>query len=318
MRYSVIVPLYNKVEYVRRTLESLFAQTFTDFEIVVIDDGSTDGSAELAEQIANQHSHCCIVRQDNAGVAAARNHGVELSQGEYVCFLDADDWWEPTFLEEMNRLVDACPDAGLFGTGYYIVKNGRRRVAPIGVGNQFEMGYFDYCQTYARSLCMPISSSSVAIPRQLFVATGGFREGLSLGEDFDLWIRIALKHRCALVNKPLANYFQDLPSQRRATRRLHNPESHMLWNLDYLAEEEQRNPDLKLLLDRLRASGLHRYYLSIQYHLAAVEQLQKVDWNHISSRTYRIYHSPLWWQRLSLGVRTSGSFIKNALSNVFR
>ena len=121
MRYSVIVPLYNKAEYVGRTLASLFAQTRSDYEVVVVDDGSTDDSYLEAVRAAQGRSQCRIVRQDNAGVAAARNKGVELAEGKYVCFLDADDWWEPTFLEEMESLISACPDAGLYATGYYLV-----------------------------------------------------------------------------------------------------------------------------------------------------------------------------------------------------
>ena len=313
MRYSVIVPLYNKAEYVGRTLASLFAQTWSDYEVVVVDDGSTDDSYLEAVRAAQGRSQCRIVRQDNAGVAAARNKGVELAEGKYVCFLDADDWWEPTFLEEMESLISACPDAGLYATGYYLVKNGKRRVAPIGVEEGFQEGYINYCQTYARRLCMPVTSSTVAIPREVFLAFGGFRSGILLGEDFDLWIRIALKHRVALVNRPLANYFQDLPPSRRATRRLHNPANHMLWNLDYLAEEEAHNPDYKLLIDRLRADGLYRFYLSWQYHAKALVQLERIDWSHVPQSTYRLYHSPLWWQRLRFTVRTWGAKVKSII-----
>ena len=135
------------------------------------------------------------------------------------------------------------------------MKNGKPRVAPIGVESNFKEGYINYCQTYARRLCMPVTSSSVAIPREVFQESGGFRTGIALGEDFDLWIRIALKHGVALVNRPLAYYFQDIPTGGRATRRIHAPASHMLWNLDYLADEEARNPDYKLLIDVLTDCG---------------------------------------------------------------
>lgn len=313
MKFSIIVPLYNKAEYVGKTLSSIFDQTCTDYEVIVIDDGSTDNSYEEVCRVAKGYAQCRIVRQSNSGVAAARNKGVELAQGEYVCFLDADDWWESTFLEEMERLTTVYPGAGMYGTGYYLVKNGTRRVAPIGVDEGFEEGYINYCQTYARTLCMPITSSSVAVPRELFLSLGGFRSGITLGEDFDLWIRIALKHRVVLMARPLANYFQDLPPKRRATRRLHNPASHMLWNLDYLADEETGNPELKLLIDRLRTSGLYRFFLSRQYHSEALVQLEKVDWSHISKRTYRLYHSPLWWQRIRFTLLTQAASIKSII-----
>lgn len=313
MRYSVIVPLYNKAEYVERTLASLLAQTYGDYEVIVVDDGSTDDSYAVACRATEGREQCHVLRQANAGVAAARNSGAQSAQGEYICFLDADDWWEPTFLEEIDRLVSTYPDAGLYATGYYLVKNGKQRVAPIGVNASFKAGYINYCQTYARTLCMPVTSSSVAIPRQVFYDSEGFRSGILLGEDFDLWIRIALKYPVALINRPLANYFQDIPPSRRATRRLHNPKQHMLWNLDYLADEEATNPDYKLLIDRLRADGLYRFYLSRQYHSEALAQLERIDWSHVPQSTYKIYHSSLLWQRIRFAVRTQLATIKAKL-----
>lgn len=313
IKFSVIVPLYNKVAYIERTLNSILSQSFSDFELVVVDDGSTDGSALLAENILKDYSAFCkVVRQPNAGVAVARNHGVELAIGQYVCFLDADDWWEPDFLEEMSALITQYPDAGFYGTNFYLVKNGKRRIAPIGVSNGFRDGYINYCKTYANTLCMPISSSSVAILKSAFYDAGQFRKGISLGEDFDLWIRLALKYKVVLVNKPLANYFQDIPVKDRATRRLHIPQNHMLWNLDYLSDEEERNLDLKVLLDRLRVSGLWRYYLSRQYHEEALIQLQKVDWKNVDNKYNRIYHTPLYYQRIKFNTLEFAATIKNS------
>ena len=314
MKYSVIVPLYNKEQYIERTLLSIFAQTYADYELIVVDDGSTDRSYSIACQaVGDNNPNRHVVRQENSGVAAARNKGAAMAKGDLICFLDSDDWWEPGFLQAIDTLTTECPDAGLYGTSFYIVKNGRRRIAPIGFEDNFQKGYINYCQTYARTLCMPISSSSVAIPKAAFNETGGFRSHLTLGEDFDLWIRLATTHPVAMINKPLANYFQDLPPNKRATRRLHNPQQHMLWNLDYLAEREAKDPDLKYLLDRLRGSGLYRYYLSRPYHQMALEQLAKIDWGHLPNSTYRLYHSPLWLQRVKYTAKCTGSAIKQRL-----
>jgi len=314
MKYSVVIPLYNKESFIERTLRSVMAQTYTEYEVIVVDDGSTDKSYETACRIMGSDSpKRRVVRQKNSGVAAARNAGVSLSSGEYVCFLDSDDWWEPTFLEEVDKLISKYPDAGMYGTSFYLVKSGKHRIAPIGLDEGFEMGYINYCQTYAKTLCMPITSSSVAIPKSVFEEVGGFRTHLSLGEDFDLWIRLALKYPVALINKPLANYFQDLPAHQRATRNLHDPYKHMLWNLDYLSEEEKNNTDLKILLDRLRGSGLFRYYISQQYHSAAKEQLKKIDWKNVSQSTYRIYHSPLFYQKIRFRVLLIASSVKQTI-----
>jgi len=286
-------------------LKSIQGQTYSDYELIVVDDGSTDNSLEIARKVVGiEDDRHKVITQANAGVAKTRNNGVALSKGEYICFLDSDDWWEPTFLEEVNHLIESSPDAGMYGTGFFIVKNGKKRVAPIGVEQGFERGYINYCKVYAKTMCMPISSSSVAIPREVFLTTGQFRSGITLGEDFDLWIRIALKHAVALVNKPLSNYCQDVPVKNRATRKLRDPQTHMLWNLDYLENEETQNHDLKVLMDRLRASGLMRFYLSHQYHEDAKEQLAKIDWNNVSQKTFHFYHSSLLIQRIRFKIRT--------------
>lgn len=314
MRFSVVVPVYNKVAYVERTLRSVLSQTICDYELIVVDDGSTDGSVDVVRDLVGRDTDKVrVVEQVNAGVAAARNNGVALASGEYVCFLDADDWWEPTFLQEMDELIASYPDAGLYGTNFFLVKNGRKRVAPIGLEEGFQSGYINYCKVYAKTLCMPISSSSVAVPRKVLDAVGQFRSGIKIGEDFDLWIRIALKYPVALVNKPLAYYFQDLPAKNRATRNLVEPGRHMLWNLDYLEEEVSSNEDLKVLMDRLRASGLYRFYLSKQYHEDAVAQLERIDWNNVPEEVCRIYHSSLFVQRCRFMARSMAAKLKQQL-----
>lgn len=317
-KYSIIVPLHNKERYIGRTLRSVLAQrgdeVTPDYELIVIDDGSTDSSLQTAEAtIGESRPWCRVVHQENSGVAATRNKGVSMSTGEYICFLDSDDWWEPTFLSEMDRLIEELPDAGMYGTGFYIVKNGRRTIAPIGVDKGFERGYINYCQTYAKTLCMPITSSSVAVRRECFLKAGQFNTRLTFGEDFDLWIRLALSYGVALVNKPLSNYFQDQPVKGRATRRLHNPEGHMLWNLGYLGEEERRNADLKLLLDRLRSSGLFLYYLSSKYHDATLPELAKINWSNLPPSSRKKYDSPIWRERFIFALRRMGASVKKTL-----
>ncbi len=311
VRFSIIVPLYNKARYIEKAVNSVLGQTYKDYELIVVDDGSTDGSLDIVLRLLGKEgNHQRVVSQTNAGVSMARNKGAELAKGDYICFLDSDDWWEPTFLEGMNRLIETCPDAGLYGTGFYLIKNGKKRIAPIGLSSGFKIGYINYCQVYAQTLCMPITSSSVAIPREVFNNSGRFRRGITLGEDFDLWIRIALKYPVALINTPLANYFQDIPIKNRATRKLRDPKTHMLWNLEYLEDEELTNHDLKVLMDRLRVTGLLRFYLSRKYHEESLIQLAKVDWSNVSKKSYKIYHSPVLMQRIRFRLLGFAASIK--------
>ena len=316
MRFSVIIPLYNKAPYIEKALQSVMAQSFTDYEIIVVDDGSKDESATIAEKTLVEFSlPNKLIRQENAGVSVARNNGVAQSQGDYLCFLDADDWWAPTFLEEMSGLIDEFPDAGIYGTNYTIVNETKHktRIAPIGVEPGFEKGYINYCQVYAKTLAMPLTSISVAIPRDVFKDAGGFPNGIKLGEDFLLWIRIALKHKVAFLNNPLAFYNQDSNPVWRGTGHLTDPKYHMLWNLKSLEDEEKNNPDYKGLIDNLRTYSLLPYYLSKHYRDAASQELSKVAWDKQPAKVKRLYHMPLLLLRGRYYLLKCGSAIKQAI-----
>ena len=345
-RFSVIMPLYNKAPYVHKAVESVVGQTYRDWELVVVDDGSTDGGSDIVTAIAD--SRIRLVRQENAGVSAARNQGVAMAGASasprdeghvptpltpesskknedsplshtagqtlpYVCFLDADDWWEPTFLEEMAALIERHPGAGIYGTSYWIVKNGRKRLAPIGVEEGFAEGEINYCQVYARTLCMPLTSITVCIPHRVFDETGGFPLGTTLGEDFLLWLRISLTHKTVLLNKPLANYNQDVDVAHRGTHHLHPPERHMLWQLGEYESLEKSDPDYKQLIDNLRTYSLMNYLLDRHYRSAARTELAKVDWNRQPAKTRRLYQQPVWILHLRLFVMKTGSHIKQRL-----
>ena len=314
--FSVIIPLYNKAPYIEKALRSVFAQTSTDYELIVVDDGSKDDSKVVAERVlACSPVPYQLISQANAGVSMARNNGVAASHGEYLCYLDADDWWEPTFLEEMAQLIADYPDAGVYGTGYSIVNETKHktRVAPIAVDEGFEKGYINYCQVYAKNLCMPLWTGAVCIPRRIFDLTDGFPKGIRLGEDFLLWIRIALKHKVAFLNKPLANYNQDVDAANRGVGHLHKPENHMLWNLGYLEEVERTNPDYKQLIDNLRTYGLMNYYVSKQYHGAAKNELAKVDWSRQTEKCRRQYRMPICFLKLRQKLLSIGSRIKQVM-----
>ena len=315
MKFSVIIPLYNKAPYVAKAIGSVLSQTFTDFELIVVNDGSTDDSATIAEQAILGHTNCKLIQQENAGVSVARNNGVATSKGEYLCFLDADDWWDPTFLEEMGKLVETFPEAGIYGSNYTIVneRKHKTRITRIGVEEGFEKGYINYCQVYAKTMNMPLWTGSVCVPKTVFEEMGGFPKGISLGEDFLLWIKIALKYNVAFLNKPLSFYNQDVEISNRGVGHLHNPKCHMLWNLSFLSVEEQTNPDYKLLVDNLRTYGLMPYYLSKEYRNEARQELSKVDWDLQHSRVRTMYKLPVFLLKCRQVLFQCGSLIKQRL-----
>ena len=288
------MPLYNKAPYVRKAVESVVGQTYGDWELIVVDNGSTDGSGEIVTSISD--SRIRLLRlEENIGPGGARNHGVAESTSPWICFLDADDWWEPTFLEEMAGLIERHPDAGIYGSGYYIVKNGKKRIAPIGVEEGFTEGEFNYCRVYAKTLCMPLTSISVCMPRVVFDEMRGFPTGIKLGEDFLLWIHVALKHKVVLLNKALSNYNQDVDATYRGTHsKRYDPDSFMTFHFDQFEEDEKNNKDLKLLLDRIRVYTLMNFRKYNLYPDRVKQEIAKVDFANVEPIYRFYYYAPYW------------------------
>ena len=325
MRFSVIIPLYNKVPYVRKALDSIVSQTYKDWECIVINDGSSDNSLEVVKNFVDEFKiydfRFKIVDQPNAGVAAARNNGVKVSSGDYVCFLDADDWWKPTFLEEMDKLIEEYPDAGLYATNYIYFKPGKTHVAL-----NLPRGYMNYPEAYLQSGAMPVTSITTCMPRKVFDEMGGFPVGIKFGEDFLLWAKTAMHYKVAFCEKPLAYYNNDIPDTMRATRNLHAPEHHMLFNLDSIEEEIHKTSHIThqashtvhqeiwiQLIDKLRISGLLDYWLSDEYHDVAAAELKKVDWSKQPKRAKALYEKPIWFLKAKLTFMQVGSYVKQKL-----
>lgn len=308
-RFSIIVPLYNKEPYVEKALRSILGQTFTDYELIVVNDGSKDNSLAVAQRVLEGVDKATIINQENTGVSTARNNGVAASTGEYICFLDADDWWEPTFLEEMDKFINDYPDAGLYALNYIYYKPGKTHIAI-----NHPTGYINYPKLYYENGDMPIWTGAVCLPRVSFGKYGGFPIRIKLGEDFLLWSKIAIENKVAFLDKPLAYYNNEIPPSQRATRHLYPPEHHMLFNMEWLEKrvaEMEENGDWIDLMDMLRVNGLLDYLLDKEYHQIAAEELKKVDWSKQQKSVIRQYKRPIWVMILKSRFMKFGSMIKH-------
>jgi len=206
---SVVIPLYNKREHIVRTIDSVLAQTMLSYEIIVVDDGSTDGGEHLVDRQYGDRVR--LVRQLNAGVSCARNRGVQEASGEIIAFLDADDTWEPHFLAEIAQLVKDFPEAGVLCTAYQLVINGgeyvdpkirfRKRMKHPGILD-------DYFDVGARG-DLPFFMSSFCIKRDIFYKLGKFPERVAMGEDQYLFCRAALHTPIAYSPSILSFYHLD-------------------------------------------------------------------------------------------------------------
>ena len=317
------MPLFNKERYVKKAIESVISQTYRDFELIIVDDGSTDNSAAVCEEFSNSltlsHSNPFrLIKQANAGVAAARNNGVAKSKGEFVCFLDADDWWEPNFLEEMDKLIHEYPESGLYASNYVYYKPGKTHVAL-----KLERGYMNYPKAYLHSDAMPVWTGAACMPRKVFDEMGGFPRGIKLGEDFLLWAKTALHYKIAFCEKPLAYYNNDVPASLRATKNLHKPECSMYFHLDEIEsivdglKSIVDREEWKALLDKLRVNGLLRYWMSDEYHEYAAEELKKVDWSKQPNSAKSQYEKPIWALKAKRGIMRVGSYWKQKIVNLF-
>lgn len=208
-KVTIVIPMFNASATIQRALDSVFAQTERDFEVLVVDDASSDGCAALVDACADPRVR--LIRQSHAFCSAARNRGVREARADLVSFLDADDEYRPAFLETVLRLRDRWPAAGAYACAYSLVdKSGIERVMTFRALPAFPWEGLipDYFES-AIGL-QPVFTSAVAIPKSILESFGGFREEHQPGEDIELWFRIALDHSIAFSSGHGAVYHRDV------------------------------------------------------------------------------------------------------------
>jgi glycosyltransferase involved in cell wall biosynthesis len=196
---SIIIPLYNKENHIRVTLKSVLAQTFQDFEIIIVNDGSTDDSIKEISLIKDHRIMLFTI--ENQGVSYARNYGIERAGTDFIAFLDADDYWYPDHLEDLKILSERFPDCGLYAKGFESVYYGKHTIASkfMGMDSPFLGIVKDYFYHSLKSQI--VWTSAVAIPTKILKTYGNFDVTLKAGEDTDLWTRIALYEKVAFDSK---------------------------------------------------------------------------------------------------------------------
>ncbi len=187
MFFSVVIPLYNKEHYIVNTINSVLNQTYQDYELIVIDDGSTDNSFAVAKTI--QSNKIKLIQQVNQGVAVARNTGVKNANGEFIAFLDADDCWYPNYLEEISQLIRKFPESDIFVTSYRIVMGNDTYHFSAHLSEEQTL-LNSYWLTY-KNAYDTVWTSATAIRKSAIENAGFFTPGEKIGQDLDLWARVA-------------------------------------------------------------------------------------------------------------------------------
>jgi glycosyltransferase involved in cell wall biosynthesis len=214
---SVVIPLYNKEKSIRATLESVRAQSYADWECIVVDDGSTDNSREVAEQFKILDFRFKILSKLNGGVCSARNRGIEEAKGEYIALLDGDDQWDKDYLTEQVKMIHDFPEAAMWGINFAELNKGKliRKLE-----TDLPDGYRGYVERYfqrPKRISDLFCSSSVVIRREAFDKVGMFDERIKYSEDSDMWFRIIANYPVAFYDKYMVWYLYD--AENRAMNR---------------------------------------------------------------------------------------------------
>jgi len=194
LKISVIIPTYNRKHTLQRAIDSVLAQTFKPYEIIIVDDGSKDGTKEWLLQ--NYPSVQCI-HQPNNGVSSARNKGIQISQGSWIALLDSDDEWMPEKLEYQSKFIEVNRESSFCHTNEIWIRNGVR-VNQMKKHKKYGGDIFKYCLDICR-----ISPSSSIIKKDVFEEVGTFDESLTVCEDYDLWLRVTAKFNILFLDEPL-------------------------------------------------------------------------------------------------------------------
>ncbi|GHU69599.1 glycosyl transferase [Bacteroidia bacterium] len=201
---SIVIPLYNKEKHIARTLQTVFNQTFQDFEIVIVDDGSTDHSISEVEKFND--SRIRLIQQPNAGVSAARNRGIEEAKYNLIAFLDADDEWKSEYLQTQSELVQKYPECKVFACNYEF-KNENGKITPTIINKlSFKEigGVLDNYFEVAACSHPPLWTSAVVAKKEAILSIGGFPTGVKQGEDLLTWARLAVRYKIAYSKNTLA------------------------------------------------------------------------------------------------------------------
>lgn len=247
--FSVIIPVYNKERFLKNTLQSVLSQSFADFEVILIDDGSTDQSQKIIASYTDSRIH--YFYQTNQGAAAARNFGITKAKAHYIAFLDADDYWYPECLMHFKSMIERFAHEPVFASAVEVENAKNILPAQYSIVKSQSPQIVNFFDASLRESA--ICTSCAVFHKSVFERIGYFDTTLKNGEDTDLWIRIGLEFNLVFSHEIMARYVYDAQSLSRGSQHL----AHKL-NIKKFSEQEKVNLKLKKFLD------LNRFSLAIK------------------------------------------------------
>ena len=290
---SVAIPLYNKAQSITNTIRCIQAQTFQDFEIIVVEGWSCDGSAEIIKSLAEEDPRIHVLMQQNRhGVTPARNESVNAAKGDIIAFIDADDLWESAYLERLSKLVEDYPDAGIWGLSYGELNGGEKKDTFDKLPRDFRGIVDNPWKTGS-----PYWTGATAISKKAFDTVGGFDNRIIFGEDIDLWYRIMLRFPAAFdATETLAYYRTD--AENRACDHVFPLKLHIPYYIDKYAADRAANADFRKFFDLQCLYRLFPYTCKKEYRKDLHKILKQIDFSlqkpslrlrFIFPRSYRFY-----------------------------
>ena len=264
IQFSVVIPLYNKANYIQNCLESVLKQTHKEFEVILVNDGSTDGSETVVERF--QDSRVRLVHQENKGASAARNKAISLAKHEWIALIDADDYWYPNHLEELQNTIEQFPKADVVCNNYEILLEKDYVKHPT-----FSIEYplkAQYIEDYFKgSLIDPIAwTSALSFTSSTFRKVGEFDTNIKSGQDIDLMVKFGLAATIAFNPKTSSRYI--INSENNLAKTNYFPDR--LYFISKYKREENKNSSLKAYLD------INRYALVIRCKLASIPLWEEI------------------------------------------
>ena len=285
IQFSVVIPLYNKANYIQNCLESVLKQTHKEFEVILVNDGSTDGSETVVERF--QDSRIRLVHQENKGASAARNKAISLAKHEWIALIDADDYWYPNHLEELQNTIEQFPKADVVCNNYEILLDNDFIKQPA-----FSIEYplkAQYIEDYFKgSLIDPIAwTSALSFTSSIFKKVGEFDTNIKSGQDIDLMVKFGLAATIAFNPKVTMRYHRKTENNLSDDTVLREKLSY----IDNHRSEEKKNPSLQQYMD------INRFSLAIQAKMAQDKALFKelvgrLDIHHLNSKQKLLLKTP--------------------------
>ncbi len=306
-KFSIIIPLYNKEQFIENTLKSVLQQTYQNFEIIIVNDGSTDRSIELLQKYTDKRIQ--IIHKQNQGVSVARNNGIKLAKAQFICFLDADDYWYPHFLETFNMLIEKYKNQYVFSAAFEVETKWNTFKSMYSIDptqNDLVVDFFEA----SKKECVLWTSCAV-FDKSVFEKVGNFDKTIKIAQDTDLWIRIGLHYPIVFTWETLAIYKHDAQSLSKKTDDL-NDRLHF----KKFEKEEKTNKKLKTYLD------LMRYFAAMHSKLnnnlkSFKEIVNEINYNNISLKKRILLKTPkpilqqlLKLQQLLVKLKLSNSIFK--------